>query len=98
VILQQSSILFLDFPSASHILSRMVARISADWQARYSHPIYFLETLVDPERFRGTCYRAANRVSFGNTTGRGKDDQTGRPNRSIKQVLGFPCPGGFANY
>ena len=45
---------------ASHILSRMAARISADWQQRYGHPIYFLEMFVDPERFRGTCYRAAN--------------------------------------
>ena len=37
---------------ASHILSRMAARISADWQQMYGHPIYFLETFVDPERFR----------------------------------------------
>ena len=75
---------------ASHILSRMAARISADWEQSYGHPIYFLETFVDPERFRGTCYRAANWVLLGRTTGRGKDDQTGRPNRSIKQVLGYP--------
>jgi len=74
---------------ASHILSRMAARISADWERIYEHPIYFLETFVDPERFRGTCYRAANWVLMGRTTGRGKDDQTGRPNRSIKQVLGY---------
>jgi hypothetical protein len=75
---------------ASHLLSRMAARISADWEHSYGHPIYFLETFVDPERFRGTCYRAANWVLLGRTTGRGKDDQTGRPNRSIKQVLGYP--------
>lgn len=74
---------------ASHILSCMAARISADWEQIYGHPIYFLETFVDPERFRGTCYRAANWVLLGGTTGRGKDDQTGRPNRSIKQVLGY---------
>lgn len=75
---------------ASHILSRMVQRVSADWEQMYGHPIYFLETFVDPERFRGTCYRAANWVLLGRTTGRGKDDQTGRPNRSIKEVLGYP--------
>ena len=75
---------------ASHILAQMAARISADWQAMYGHPIYFLETFVDPERFRGTCYRAANWTLLGRTTGRGKDDQTSRPNRSIKQVLGYP--------
>ncbi len=75
---------------ASHLLSRMAQRLSADWERIYGHPIYFLETFVDPERFRGTCYRAANWVLMGRTTGRGKDDQTNRPNRSIKEVLGYP--------
>ena len=50
---------------ASHILGRMAARISADWEQMYGHPIYFLETFVDPERFRGTCYKAANWVLTG---------------------------------
>ena len=75
---------------ASHILGRMAARISADWEAMYAHPIYLLETFVDPERFRGTCYRAANWKVLGETTGRGKDDLTHRPNRSRKQVLALP--------
>jgi hypothetical protein len=75
---------------ASHILGRMVARISDDWQRMYGHPIYFLETFVDPERFRGTCYRAANWVLLGKTTGRGKQSNSYVPNRSIKEVLGYP--------
>jgi hypothetical protein len=75
---------------ASHILSRMARRLSQDWERQYGHPIYFLETFVDPERFRGTCYRAANWVVLGRTTGRGKDDHTNRPNRSLKEVLGYP--------
>ena len=75
---------------ASHILGRMAARISEDWQALYGHPIYFLETFVDPERFRGTCYRAANWVVLGKTTGRGKQSNSYVPNRSIKEVLGYP--------
>ena len=75
---------------ASRILSRMARQLSPDWERAYGHPIYFLETFVDPERFRGTCYRAANWVLLGRTTGRGKDDQTGRPNRSIKEILGYP--------
>jgi hypothetical protein len=45
---------------ASHILARMAKRLSADWERLYQHPIYFVETFVDPTRFRGTCYRAAN--------------------------------------
>ena len=75
---------------ASHLLGGMARRLSEDWERIYGHPIYFLETFIDPERFRGTCYRAANWVVLGRTTGRGKDDQTKRPNRSIKEVLGHP--------
>jgi hypothetical protein len=75
---------------ASHILGRMARQISQDWERIYGHPIYLLETFIDPERFRGTCYRAANWVLLGRTTGRGKDDQTHRPNRSIKEVLALP--------
>ena len=80
---------------ASHLLARMAARISADWQQMYEHPIYFLETFVDPERFRGTCYRAANWVLLGNTTGRGKQSNSYVPNRSIKQILGYALTKGF---
>ena len=75
---------------ASHILGRMAARISQDWRRMYGHPIYFLETFVDPERFRGTCYRAANWTLLGKTTGRGKQSNSYVPNRSIKEVLGYP--------
>jgi hypothetical protein len=75
---------------ASHILGEMARRISADWEHTYGHPIYFLETFVDPARHRGTCYRAANWVVLGRTTGRGKNCPNKRPNRSIKEVLGYP--------
>jgi hypothetical protein len=75
---------------ASHILSLMANTLSREWERMYGHPIWFLETFVDPTRFRGTCYRAANWVRLGHTTGRGKDDQTNRPNRPIKEVLGYP--------
>jgi hypothetical protein len=76
---------------ASHILAHMARRLSADWQQVYGHPLYFLETFIDPQRFLGTCYRAANWIVLGSTTGRGKDDIQHRgPNRPIKQVLGYP--------
>ncbi len=75
---------------ASHILGRMAMRISDDWCRMYGHPIYFLETFVDPDRFRGTCYRAANWVLLGKTTGRGKQSNSYVPNRTIKEVLGYP--------
>jgi hypothetical protein len=75
---------------ASHILSRVTAALSQDWEQMYGHPVYFAETFIDPERFRGTCYRAANWVLLGRTTGRGKDDLTHRQNRSIKELYGLP--------
>jgi hypothetical protein len=75
---------------ASHVLGRMAAQISADWERMYAHPLYLLETFVDPSRFRGTCYRAANWIVLGRTTGRGKDDHSHQPNRSIKEVLAYP--------
>jgi hypothetical protein len=71
---------------ASHLLGRVARQIAADWQALYEHPVYLLETFIDPERFAGTCYRAANWIYLGLSTGRGKDDQTNRPNRSLKQL------------
>lgn len=74
---------------ASHILGRMARMLSVDWQRMYGHPIYFIETFIDPQRFGGTCYRAANWTLLGATTGRGKDAPTHQVNRSIKQVLGY---------
>ncbi len=80
---------------ASHLLGRMAKRVSRDWEALYAHPLYYLESFVDPTRFQGTCYRAANWQFLGRTTGRGKADHTKKPNRSCKQVLGYPLTGDF---
>jgi hypothetical protein len=80
---------------ASHILSSMARLLARDWERVYGHPIYFLETFIDPERFGGTSYRAANWISLGLTTGRGKDDLTHTANRALKEVLGYPLVKGF---
>ena len=74
---------------ASHILGRVTSALSGDWERMYSHPVYFAETFIDPVRFRGTCYRAANWVLMGRTTGRGKASNSYTPNRSIKEILGL---------
>ena len=75
---------------ASHLLGRMARMLAAEWQRVYGHPVYFAETFTDPTRFRATCYRAANWEWLGQTAGRGKDDQTHKPNRVLKDVLGLP--------
>lgn len=80
---------------ASHLLARIARLISADWQRLSHHPIHLLETFIDPERFRGTCYRAANWIYLGLTTGRGQDDQTKRANRSLKQLWVYPLARDF---
>ena len=80
---------------ASHILGRMAKILAADWKRVYHHPVYFLETFVDTQRFKGTSYKAANWIYLGNTTGRGKNDQTNKPNRPVKAVWGYPLSKGF---
>jgi hypothetical protein len=80
---------------ASHILGWMARELSREWERVYNHPIYLLETFVDPERNKGTCYRAANWLCLGRTTGRGKADQTHKQNRSLKDVWVYPLARNF---
>jgi hypothetical protein len=87
--------LILPWVRVEHLASHILGRISEDWQRMYGHPIYFLETFVDPERFRGTCYRAANWIVLGKTTGRGKQSNSYVPNRSIKEIFGYPLTNRF---
>jgi len=82
---------------ASHLLGLIARVISDDWMSFYKHPVYLLETFVDTEKFKGTCYKAANWTYLGKTTGRGKLDQTNRQNRSIKDVYGYPLHKDFRN-
>jgi hypothetical protein len=83
---------------ASRLLGRIAQRISPDWQQLYGHRIYLLETFVDPERFHGTCYRAANWTYLGLTTGRGKNDRTNRANRSRKEHWVYPLTKDFRRH
>ena len=76
----------------------MTRALPADWERMYGHPVYFAETFIDPGRFRGTFYRAANWQLLGFTIGRGKSDHTNKPNRPIKEVLGLPLTRRFREY
>ena len=53
----------------SRILALCQRRLDPDWQKTFGHPVVLLETFVDPHRFRGTIYRAANWLYVGNTKG-----------------------------
>lgn len=85
---------------ASHILGRLARRLSDDWQAKYGHPIYLLETFVQRDRFLGTAYRAANWVLVGQTKGRTRQD---RPDgtwhqAAIKDVYLYPLQQQFRQH
>ena len=75
---------------ASHLLARIARRISADWQQLYGHPIWLLESFVDIDRFKGTCYRAANWQCLGRSAGRGTKSKVNRKNTSIKELWVYP--------
>jgi len=75
---------------ASHILGRMARIVPCDWQRLYAHPVYWLETFIDPARFKGTCYRAANWLHLGSTTGRGHNARTKKCKRPVKELFGLP--------
>ena len=87
---------FLIFPwikvphLASHILSIISRRISSDWLAKYGHPVHLLETFVQRDRFKGTCYKAANWIYVGETTGRGRDSTSKTDKLPIKDVYLYP--------
>jgi transposase len=75
---------------ASHVLGRIARRLSADWQAKYGHPIHLLETFVDTSRFSGVCYRAANWRMAGVTTGRTRQNKTQIAQAAPKAVWLYP--------
>ncbi|MBX3746281.1 MAG: DUF4338 domain-containing protein [Verrucomicrobiae bacterium] len=80
---------------ASHVLARVARAISTDWCNLYRHSIELLETFIDPGRFRGSCYRAANWLHLGYSTGRGPRSTSTRPNRSIKELWVYPLRSDF---
>lgn len=60
---------------ASHVLSRVMKRIAGDWRIKYARSLDLVETFVDTSRFQGVCYRAANWLCVGQTTGRTRQDR-----------------------
>jgi len=75
---------------ASQVLGCIAQRLSEDWRRKYGHPIHLLETFVDTSRFQGTCYRAANWIHVGQTTGRTRQNKTMVPQAPPKAVWLYP--------
>lgn len=80
---------------ASHILGRVARRVARDWQAQYGHAVALLETFVERERFRGSCYRAANWLCVGQTQGRTRQDRQHRLQAPVKDVFVYPLHPNF---
>jgi hypothetical protein len=94
-IVQNSRFLLLPWVKIPHLASAALARLARqipdDWEAHYAIRPVLLETLVDPARFKGTCYRAANWIALGITTGRGRmDREHKRHGAEPKEVLVYP--------
>lgn len=83
---------------ASHILSIVIRRIQGDWRNKYGHGLLLLETFVEIDRFRGTCYKAANWRYAGLTKGRSRNDRYTKFHVPVKAVYLYPLakhlPGG----
>ena len=75
---------------ASHLLSRVAKRIRGDWVEKYGHPVHLLETFVERDRFRGTCYQAANWLCVGETTGRTRNDRVNAVHAPRKAIYVYP--------
>lgn len=80
---------------ASKVLALNVRRLADDWLAFHHQRVFLLETFVDTTRFRGTCYRAANWVRVGETTGRGKYDRYNECTEPVKAVFLYPLTKDF---
>jgi len=75
---------------ASHILGLVARRVNQDWQSRYGHPVHLLETFVQRDRHRGTCYQAANWQYVGDTQGRSRNDRQRQLQVPVKAIYLYP--------
>ncbi|MDA1142973.1 MAG: DUF4338 domain-containing protein, partial [Planctomycetota bacterium] len=72
------------------ILGRIVKLLPDHWEQAYGYQPLLLETFVDANRYKGTCYRAANWTKIGKTRGRGKRDRKHLHNLPTKDVFVYP--------
>jgi hypothetical protein len=80
---------------ASHVLGQVLQRLASDWRIKYARSLDLVETFVDTSRFRGGCYRAANWLNLGQTTGRTRQDRWKRIQVPPKQVFVYPLTKSF---
>lgn len=80
---------------ASHLLAQVCHALPGHWMQKYDHPIHLLETFVERERFRGTCYRAAGWRHVGATAGRSRNDVHATMSVPVKDIFLYPLNADF---
>jgi hypothetical protein len=75
---------------ASKIMALNIKRISSDWHQMYQYPLYMLETFVEQDRFKGTCYKASNWIRIGETKGTSKKGHKHLKHGKLKDVYLYP--------
>jgi len=80
---------------AGHLLATLARHVRADRQAKYGHPVHALETFVDRDRFKGTCYRAANWLRLDSTQGHTRNDCNHCLRATVKDVYLYPLSPDF---
>lgn len=80
---------------ASKVLALNIRRISDDWLQVYNYPLYMLETFVEQDRFKGTCYKASNWIRVGETKGTSKKGHKHLKHGKIKDVYLYPLDKNF---
>ena len=99
LVANNSRFLILPFVGVPHLaswaLGAALRRLSSDWETKYGHPVALAETFVDRSRFRGTCYRAANWLHQGATTGRTRQDRYTTLKVPVKDVYLYPLRSDF---
>jgi hypothetical protein len=102
LVANNSRFLILPFVQVAHLaswaLGAVTRRLSSDWQGKYGHPVVLAETFVDRSRFAGTCYRAANWVHQGATTGRSRQDRYTTLKVPVKDVYLYPLRRDFRRF
>jgi hypothetical protein len=75
---------------ASHIIGKITRCLPFDWRQKYGHPVHLVETFVERDLFRGTCYRAANWHCVGHTSGRSRQDRRHNLEVPVKDIYLYP--------
>ena len=80
---------------ASYVLARVLRRLKGDWIYKYGHPIHMVETFVECNRFKGTCYKASNWILVGQTKGRSRQDRYNNLVVPVKDIYLYPLTQNF---